>query len=133
MLSRNSFLILSIVSAALALFIAGTTFTVTLTYSALGAPIQVPAGVFAVLAYLCGLGTLGGIAASKKRREIVSEQHLQKWEKQDQKLMAEVASDKEKQLESKIDTLEVALKSALKKKGELEDKVRMLEEKVAKA
>jgi len=37
------------------------------------------------------------------------------WQAQDAKLMASIASDKEKQLEAKIATLEAALKNALKK------------------
>jgi len=39
------------------------------------------------------------------------------WQKQDVKLDAEIQSDKEKRLEEKIATLEVALNRALKKKG----------------
>lgn len=38
-----------------------------------------------------------------------------KWQVQDAKLIAEVKSDREKQLEAKIQTLEAALKQSLKK------------------
>lgn len=43
------------------------------------------------------------------------EQRKAEWEAQDVKLAAEVKSDREKQLEAKIATLETALKQALKK------------------
>ena len=44
-----------------------------------------------------------------------NEKRLEKWQNQDAKLLVEVQSDKEKQLEAKIATLEAALKRALKK------------------
>jgi hypothetical protein len=40
---------------------------------------------------------------------------LSNWQTQDAKLVAEIKSDREKQLEAKIATLETALKSSLKK------------------
>jgi len=45
-----------------------------------------------------------------------SEKILQTWDKQDVKLAAEIQSDRVKQLEAKIETLEAALQSALNKK-----------------
>lgn len=46
-----------------------------------------------------------------------SEQIQTQWQNQDAKLVAEIKSDREKQLEAKIATLETALKSALQKKS----------------
>ena len=46
----------------------------------------------------------------------LQEARLAEWDRQDAKLKAEVRSDREKQLEAKIATLESALKAALKKK-----------------
>jgi uncharacterized integral membrane protein len=48
-------------------------------------------------------------------RSRVNEERRLDWQAQDTKLMASIASDKEKQLEAKIATLEVALKNALKR------------------
>ncbi|MBY0358957.1 MAG: hypothetical protein K2W82_13215 [Candidatus Obscuribacterales bacterium] len=64
------------------------------------------------------IGSLVGVAAmymfisGKADKDIAK---LKDWQKQDQKLLKEVQSDKEKQLEAKIATLETALKQALKK------------------
>ena len=53
----------------------------------------------------------------KQRSKLVqkSSQKQLEWKAQDAKLMATIASDKEKLLEAKIATLETALKAALKK------------------
>jgi hypothetical protein len=49
-------------------------------------------------------------------KSAVNNQHkLGQWQAQDAKLAASLVSDKEKQLEAKIATLEAALKNALKK------------------
>jgi hypothetical protein len=52
-----------------------------------------------------------------RSKELKSEAKLLQWQAQDAKLAVEIQSDKEKQLEAKIATLEAALNSALKKKG----------------
>ena len=92
-----------------------------------GAPLNLPYGLTVLSAYACGLLTIGSLWNGIKQREKRSEQKMVGWEKEDRKLMAEIASDKEKQLEAKIQTLDVALKTALKKKAELEEKLSGLE------
>ena len=49
------------------------------------------------------------------RGEKTSGKQIATWDAQDAKLQSQVKSDREKQLEAKIDTLEAALKSALNK------------------
>ena len=63
------------------------------------------------------LGILGGCALmlANDKTELNQQKQVE-WQAQDVKLMASVASDREKQLEAKISTLEVALKTALKKR-----------------
>jgi len=63
------------------------------------------------------MGVAGGLAlvAANDKSALNQEKKLA-WEAQDAKLMASVASDKEKQLEAKITTLEAALKTALKRR-----------------
>jgi len=81
-----------------------------------GAPLTVPLGSIVLGAYGCGLLTIGSWWRSFASREKRGEVKKVEWEKQDVKLMKEVASDQVKLLEAKIATLEVALNKALKKK-----------------
>ena len=64
--------------------------------------------IFGGIATACLLKMLTRNPAEEARR-------LSKWQEQDTKLAAEIKSDREKQLEAKIATLEAALKSSLKK------------------
>jgi hypothetical protein len=117
MLSRNLFLILSIVFLALGLYIACANFTTPFALLGFGTPMPLPAGAAMLLEFGCALLSVLGLWAIQKRREAKGEQELVKWSNQDAKLMTEIASDQVKLLEAKIATLEVALKSALKKKN----------------
>lgn len=77
---------------------------------------QAHTGTVLIALYLIGatigiLSVLPFIAGTRK----TDVAKLKDWQKQDAKLLKEVQSDKEKQLEAKIATLEVALKQALKK------------------
>ncbi len=79
-----------------------------------GAPLSMPLGITMIGAWVAGL--VASVATFQTRvREVKEQQALQKWEVQDNKLALEVESDKIKQLEAKILTLETALKRALKK------------------
>lgn len=79
-----------------------------------GAAHPIPLG-FLLLGALSA-GALSGLSVAQLgRSEAKSEQRKIEWEIQDAKLIAEVKSDREKQLEAKIATLETALKQALKK------------------
>lgn len=81
-----------------------------------GATFQSPVGTALIALYIVGvvvgiISILPFIAGTRK----TDAEKLKDWQKQDTKLLKEVQSDKEKQLEAKIATLEVALKQALKK------------------
>lgn len=110
-------MILSIVSIGLGLYVACANFSTPLALVGFGAPMTLPTGAAMLLELVCGVGTVAGLWAIQKRRVVKSEQELVKWSNQDAKLMTEIASDQVKLLEAKIATLEVALKSALKKKA----------------
>ncbi len=64
-----------------------------------------------LIGYGLGIGHGLSLVAQSKQKE----QRSAEWQAQDVKLVAEVKSDREKQLEAKIATLESALKQALKK------------------
>ena len=67
------------------------------------------------LAYALGLAAGLAFLVERGRQAARQDKQLEKWEAQDVKLLTEVKSDKEKQLEAKIATLEAALQKALKK------------------
>jgi uncharacterized membrane protein YraQ (UPF0718 family) len=63
------------------------------------------------------LGVVGGAAlVVANDKTALNQQKKLEWQAQDEKLMAAVTSDREKQLQAKISTLEAALKTALKKR-----------------
>jgi hypothetical protein len=64
------------------------------------------------IGFVIGGGWLRMLVANKER---ASSKALTKWEAEDQKLLTQVQTDREKQLEAKIATLETALQKALKK------------------
>lgn len=116
--SRPILTFLSIVSALVAIVLVCLNFGLMVGINAGFATVSLPLGAALLATYACGLITIGCGWAMQKRREIKGEQKLVKWEKEDQKLMVELASDEKKLLEAKIATLEAALKSALKKKND---------------
>lgn len=73
-------------------------------------------GLLVLFSYIIGamVGTTSLLPYVKGRQE-ENVAKLKEWQEQDAKLALEVQSDKEKQLEAKIATLEAALKQALKK------------------
>ncbi len=75
-----------------------------------------PLAAVIVLAVVAGL--LSGVSASRLLpSQARQERQLAEWQAADAKLAASVQSDREKQLEAKIATLETALKQALGKRG----------------
>ena len=73
-----------------------------------------PMSVALIIAW--ALGVLSLYCYKQKQKLVAKTSQTQlEWKAQDAKLMASIASDKEKQLEAKIATLEAALKTALKK------------------
>lgn len=85
-------------------------------FSLLGATsMDVPAGMLVITGYLLGLAATLSLLMTKVITTQASGKRLESWDAQDQKLLQQVQSDKEKQLEAKIETLEVALQKALNK------------------
>lgn len=88
----------------------------TITFSYNGLPLASTPGFLVVISYVLG-AVIGSCSVvpfiSGKQTENVAK--LKEWQSQDAKLALEVQSDKEKQLEQKIVTLEAALKQALNK------------------
>jgi hypothetical protein len=76
---------------------------------------NLPAGACLLLSWLGGLG-LAVAWRQLTLPKIKSETAKIDWQVQDVKLMAQIKSDRENQLEAKIATLESALNKALKKK-----------------
>lgn len=116
MAKKTAFLIANLLGIALAviLYFANDTplmvSVIALKFSATGgAALLVGYGIGVLMSYAAcfPLISLGKQANSQK---------LQQWQDQDVKLAASIKSDREKQLEAKITTLESALKQALGKK-----------------
>jgi len=83
-------------------------------FTAFGLPAEFGLGLLLAAALISG--ALTGLSACRLwSRPNKNGQHLAEWAVQDAKLAAAIKSDREKQLEAKILTLEAALKSALKK------------------
>jgi hypothetical protein len=80
-----------------------------------GAQLSMTMGTGMLVAYLLACLAFGGAACLLKREKVVQDKTLAEWNTQDQKLMQSVQTDREKQLEAKIETLESALKQALKR------------------
>jgi hypothetical protein len=81
-----------------------------------GMEISTSIGFFLLISYLVGalIGS-ASLVPFLKGRQVENVAKLKEWQEQDARLAVEVQSDREKQLEAKIATLETALKQALKK------------------
>lgn len=101
---------------ALYLYACGSNFNLPIDFHMLGTQISAPLGVVTTGAWLAGFALAAAWREASPKTK-ASDRVLDNWQAQDVKLVAEMQSDKEKQLESKIATLEVALKQALKKKA----------------
>lgn len=79
-----------------------------------GSSLQVPLGAISGATFV--LGALAASSLMKMQvKQVQVDQKLLEWQSQDAKLAVEVESDRVKQLEAKIATLETALESALKR------------------
>lgn len=94
----------------------------------MGVQVNLALGVVSFAAFIAGGLAVGAIAGSllsvKKAKDAVSDKNQLEWQRQDAKLELEKQSDKEKQLEAKIVTLEAALKAALDKQKKLTEELR---------
>jgi uncharacterized integral membrane protein len=86
------------------------------TFNACGLETGLPLAIGFIFSWLTGVVAGWALMLANDKTEL-NQQKKVEWQAQDVKLMASVASDREKQLEAKITTLEVALKTALKKRG----------------
>lgn len=113
MVARTVMLAISGFMALFVLFFCFANFQ-PVSFTAFGSQQQVPLGmlIFAGLS----IGALTGLSVSQMHAsQVRKEARRLEWEAQDVKLAASLKSDREKQLEAKIATLETALKQALKK------------------
>ncbi len=81
-----------------------------------GQSVTAPLGVFLFATFALGYFSSLSLWSIKMSKSRISDVKMVQWEKQDEKLEKEIRSDREKQLEAKIETLETALRAALQKK-----------------
>lgn len=84
--------------------------------SLFGAALQVPLGALIGAFFVAGMIAPMALWSIRTTKEAAADKTQLEWQKQDTKLIAEIESDKIKQLHAKIETLEAALDKALKKK-----------------
>jgi uncharacterized integral membrane protein len=92
-------------------FVNGTAVTLNL----FGAAVSIPEGALLAGGYLIGVALTVPMLFVRAASAAASQQRLNEWQQQDAKLSVQVQSDREKQLEAKIATLETALQKALKR------------------
>lgn len=87
-----------------------------ITFDLNGLPMVSTPGFLIVISYVIG-AVIGSCSVVPfiSSKQVENALKLKEWQSQDAKLAIEVQSDKEKQLEQKIITLEAALKQALNK------------------
>lgn len=111
---KNAFLAISIVLFLLAAVISLQNLAaVPLTLFGTQTEISLAALTFG--SFLAGVLTTMSLWTLREVKQQVSDQKQIEWQKQDEKLAIEIQSDKEKQLEAKIATLEQALKAQIDK------------------
>lgn len=84
--------------------------------SLFGASLGLSEGVLIAASYVLGVIITLPLFYSRIASKQASDQRLVEWQQQDNKLAQQVQTDREKQLEAKIATLEAALQKALQKK-----------------
>lgn len=112
---RNAIIALSVI-LLLATFVVAAQNGAAVTVSLFGAALQAPLAVLIVAFFFAGMIAPMALWSVRTSKEATADKTQLEWQKQDTKLIAEIESDKIKQLQSKIETLEAALDKALKKK-----------------
>src|SRR4051812_46663028 len=75
--------------------------------------ITLPVGALLIAGFVIGsLTCFSSLSIIAKHKQLASTKALTKWDAEDQKLQLQVQTDREKQLEAKIATLETALQKA---------------------
>lgn len=105
-------IIFSVATAVIVVALAASN-TTAIKLSLFGNDMDFAPGYLALSTYILGAVSVLSFAMVRATKKIASGQIEKEWEKQDAKLSNEIQSDREKQLEAKIVTLETALKSAL--------------------
>lgn len=113
MFSRYAFLAVSAVLAVVVTIVSLANLQPA-TLALFGSHFELSFGLVMLAALAVG-GLTGFAGAGLNVGQAQGEVRKLEWQAQDAKLAAEVRSDREKQLEAKIATLETALKQALKK------------------
>ncbi len=116
MLPKYLYMALAGLSIAFTIYFMATTAALSVSYTIASQALQLPLPLVALKFFALGVITMFSIWKIRSK-ELKSEAKQLQWQAQDAKLAVEIQSDKEKQLEAKIATLEAALTSALKKKG----------------
>jgi uncharacterized integral membrane protein len=111
---RILFLVLGMIFLAICLVVAAGNWQ-PMPLSLVGTTMSLPVGVLPLLGIAAGAFLVAGAWFSRQAKSETSKAIQSDWQAQDAKLIASVKSDREKQLEAKIATLESALKQALKK------------------
>jgi uncharacterized integral membrane protein len=107
-------LVVPAIIAVLVVALAATNLT-NVVFSLFGAALSIPEGTILAAGFFLGLLSMFPVVRARIVSEQASHKALTKWDAEDQKLATQVQSDREKQLEAKIATLEAALQKALKK------------------
>lgn len=116
MLPKYLYMVLAGLSVAFTVFFMATTAALSVSYAIASQLFQLPLPLIVLKFFALGVVTMFCIWKIRSK-ELKSEAKQLQWQAQDAKLAVEIQSDKEKQLEAKIATLEAALTSALKKKS----------------
>jgi len=114
MSSRNLILVVPGLLILLTVYLSATN-SQPISISLAGNSYALTTGALLLAGLVAGLLSGSSLLGLKAAQTQNNQQKLEQWEAQDNKLRNEVRSDREKQLESKIATLETALKAALKK------------------
>lgn len=114
-MSKKMFPLLLLALASAAIAALGFTNTSSVALSVFGASLSLPVGLLLGFAYLLGVFFTLPLLTIRAASEAASQQRLAEWQQQDNKLALQVQTDREKQLEAKIATLETALQKALKR------------------
>lgn len=112
--TQTAFIVLAVV-AVLVLALAAMNLTAVAVSLFGAATANVPEGLLLGGGFVIGVLVTLPLYFSKVSSEQASAKALTKWDQEDQKLLTQVQTDREKQLEAKIATLESALQRALKK------------------
>lgn len=114
--AKRIFILANLLGLAVALFVYIHLANHAFSFQFCGIDIISSLGFLLFMSYVTGaLIGVGSAIPFISGRQVENVAKLKAWQEQDAKLAIEVQSDREKQLEAKIATLESALKQALKK------------------